>query len=157
MTVDREVLDLFFNGRDGYRGRYWQGIEQGEAANMLLVERLRERLLEFLQPRLSRWRTMTEARARASLSSVHAKLWVGNQEANGYRGTYDAGAHLQVARWEETRGSGGRWAETAQHGRWAPHGRVLVVNGAWIDPEGREHVTEGKVDRSSQIHLAGCT
>ena len=41
------LSDLFYNGRDGVRGRYWQSETEGNAATASMVALLREKLLQF--------------------------------------------------------------------------------------------------------------
>jgi len=144
VTVEPATFDQFHNGRDGYRGRFWQSPDVGEKANRWLLKELAPKLGESLGGSPN-----TEFILK-SLSCDSATVWFHEDSAVG-------AARLQVAQWEEAASGGSTLSDKARQGRWAPSGTVIEVKGAYLTDSVRERVDPDRVERSMEIHLAGYT
>ena len=111
IRVLSQTSDLFYNGRDGLRGRYWQNPVAGFAATHHVLDLLKGRLLDYV-------RTHPECMVSESKASEHllersldapsAKIWA----HEGKRQNFNERPRLFVERWN-TSSPGGKW-------RWAP-------------------------------------
>jgi hypothetical protein len=139
-----ELCDLFFNGRDGLRARYWHSPEAGDAATRYLIDSLLpvlEKTAATTPPSYTGFaEPMTEADIHISLTSRSAKAWPVESERDSKGG-------LEVKRWSEARPDG-QW-------RWTPQRCDLEVKGAIIDLQQVEIVPSSKRDRAGQIHRVG--
>jgi hypothetical protein len=144
VAVEPATFDQFHNGRDGYRGRFWQSPDVGEQANRWLLKELAPKLGESLGGSPN-----TEFILK-SLSCDSAMVWFHEDSAVG-------AARLQVAQWEEAARGGSTLSDKARQGRWAPSGTVIEVKGAYLTDSVRERVDPDRVERSMEIHLAGYT
>jgi hypothetical protein len=139
--------DLLHNARDGLRGRYWLGADEGDEATRHLVELLKARLLQSVPTKGLNVESLTlgcDAIARA-LDFPSTKLWIDEKQR-----TSD-GQLLDVARWaiNETEDKNPHlW-------RWTPQATILEVKAAWITPDDSEWVSEVKKERAKQIHRWG--
>jgi hypothetical protein len=152
---DQEAVDLFFNGRDGYRAAYSVGVSRGEQANSSAIEFFSSWLRDF-----------TGVPVRDSpipLLGAGAKLWVPSDERvncaliTGRLFTPE----VLVAAWLHAAESGIVVSTTegdrykAAAGVLAPRATRLNVIGAWIR-DGQ--VIDARVkERSNEIHLYGYT
>jgi len=152
---DYEAVDLFFNGRGGYRAAYSVGVSRGEEANNAAIE--------FLSTWLRDFSGVPVRDSSIPLLGAGAKLWVPSDERINralITGCTDApevlvpswidAAELQVV--VPTR-KGPRYKAAA--GILAPLATRLNVIGAWIR-DGQ--VVDARVkERSNEIHLYGYT
>jgi hypothetical protein len=142
------LSDLFYNGRDGVRGRYWQSATEGNAATASIIALLREKLLRFAAANTDNFGRTTPARGdmmlvARSLDATSAKAWA-------YEGTnpsFNATPRLIVRRWAN-KSPGGYW-------RWAPIGPLLDIKGAFHTPDDKEFVPWDKRERAYNIHHYG--
>lgn len=147
------LCDLFFNARDGLRGRYWHSAEIGDAATRHCINRLAQGLLDYASANMARIHVekkalpMTVEDMAASFATPSAKIWPFERNAAGIRDLDEGGRHLDVRRWRE--------ANTGTTWRWTPLDRDLEIKGALIDAGRVEHVP--KPDRAEQIHRTGFT
>jgi hypothetical protein len=152
---DHEAVDLFFNGRGGYRAAYSVGVNRGEEANNIAIDFFSSWLRDF-----------TGVPVRDSsipLLGAGAKLWVPSDERINYAlitGRTDA-PEVLVPSWihaAELRtvvhtSKGPRYKAAA--GILAPLATRLNIIGAWM--------RDGKVvnprvkDRGNEIYLYGYT
>jgi hypothetical protein len=144
VEVGTATFDQFYNGRDGYRGRFWQSPEAGEKANRWLLGQLAGTLVDALGG------SPHEAFARKSLSCASATIWFHEDTASG-------AARLQVDQWEQAAQGESSLSGKAREGRWAPAGTTLEVRGAFLADNGQERIDPDKVERAMEIHLAGYT
>jgi hypothetical protein len=144
VAVEPATFDQFYNGRDGYRGRFWQSPEIGERANRWLLAELSPKLAESLKG------SPNTDFILKSLSCPSATVWFHEDSSLG-------AARLQVAQWEEAARRGSTLSDKARQGRWAPTGTMLEVKGAFMTESVRERPDPEKVERSMEIHLAGYT
>jgi hypothetical protein len=144
VEVGTVTFDQFHNGRDGYRGRFWQSPETGEKANRWLLGQLAGTLVDALGG------SPHEAFVRKSLSCASATIWFHEDTASG-------AARLQVDQWEQAARGASSLSGKARDGRWAPAGTMLEVRGAFLTDSGQERVDPDKVERAMEIHLAGYT
>lgn len=77
IPIGEVTFDQFFNGRTGYRARYFESIESGENFNRLVLERLTAPLLTNFTAQLQ----VAPDLAKHSLESRYSKVWVGNEKA----------------------------------------------------------------------------
>jgi hypothetical protein len=130
------LSDLFYNGRDGVRGRYWQSETEGDAATAAIIALLLGKLLQFAADNIDNFGPATltqgdmELVAR-SLNATSAKAWA----YEGKNPSFNTRPRLIVRRWAN-RSPGGNW-------RWAPEGPSLDIKGAFYTPDGKEFVVIG--------------
>lgn len=152
---DREAVDLFFNGRGGYRASYSEGVTCGEQANNAAIE--------FLSSWLCNFRDVPVLDSSIPLLGAGAKLWVPSDER-----VYCAliagrlfTPEVLVPAWIQAAESGSVVATTegdrykAAAGILAPLPTRLNVIGPWI--RDNEVVDPHIKDRSKEIHLYGYT
>jgi len=144
VVVEPATFDQFYNGRDGYRGRFWQSPDVGERANRWLIGELAPKLGEALGG------SPNTDFILKSLSCASAILWFHEDSALG-------AARLQVEQWEEAARGDSTLSAKARQGRWAPTGTLIEVKGAFMTDSVRERIDSEKVERSMEIHLAGYT
>jgi hypothetical protein len=148
-VADKPCLsDLFYNGRDGVRGRYWQSEMDGNAATASIIALLREKLLRFAADNTDKFGPRTAARGdmglvARSLDAMSAKAWA----YEGKNPNFNATPRLIVRQWANNR-PGGNW-------RWAPIGPLLDIKGAFYTLDNKEFVPWDKRQRAYNIHRYG--
>ena len=149
-------MTLFFNARDGLRGRYWQSCEHGVGANCDIIDRFTPFLLSAFEQApdgaktARRVQPLTLDHAALSLRAASAKIWPAETDLGGVREPgYPA---IEVRRWRQNQPT-----ENYDRWRWSPEGNEIEIKGALVDPDGFEHVPDGKRDRAFQIHKLGIT
>lgn len=157
LEVPPTLFDRLHNGRDGLRGRYWQGEARGDVATRLIIESLLPKLnaAPFSSPegKDKPW-PMQVSDVEASLAMASTKVWVaerGRDRSGLIRA--DNPEHLLVRRWMENEpesGKGPGW-------RWTPSHGDLEIKGALIDERHAEHIPASKRDRAMQIWKFGWT
>ncbi|WP_130583910.1 hypothetical protein [Bradyrhizobium sp. Leo170] len=148
VAEEPRLSDLFYNGRDGVRGRYWQSETEGNAATASMIALLREKLLLFVADNSDIFGPATLARGdmalvARSLDAASVKAWA----YEGKNPNFNAGPKLVVRRWATNR-PGGNW-------RWAPVGPLLDIKGAFYTPDDKEFVPGDKRERAYNIHRYG--
>ena len=143
VSVDCKIADLFFNGRDGLRGRYWLSPAAGEAATRILIESLKTILFQYMieHPHCMRSAeagTQTLEGIERSLDAASSKIWAHENVPQNF----NEGPKLLVRRWKKS-----------LEARWAPQGPLVDIKGAWFTPQDHEHIT--KPHRSRDIHELG--
>ncbi|MCA1530767.1 hypothetical protein [Bradyrhizobium yuanmingense] len=142
------LADLFYNGRDGLRGRYWQSETEGNAATALMIALLREKLLQFAAENIYSFGSATLAHGDMglvvrSLEGTSAKSWA----YEGKNPNYKEKPRLVVKRWMNN-SPGGNW-------RRAPKGPLLDIKGAFFTPNSKEYIPWDKRERAYNIHRYG--
>lgn len=153
VSVTRETSDLFFNGPDGYRGKYWQGTEIGQVANRQVIEILTPRLLAHPKDKfkiIAPARMMALPELEKSLQLPSAKVWIGAE----IESIANATGELIVRRWRQNQLSG-KLPQSAALASRPMMSEILDVKGAFLTGEGIELVQLSKKDRANQIHLGG--
>lgn len=178
LLVEPVTYDLFFNGWDGYRARYWRSAETGQAANLAMLEALRAPLaaaarswgLHLPAPGFpDRWPQLADASISQSLLDAGAKIWISEHELNVNVPDWQSGVpqhEIVVQPWvesvdrlaeEERKGVGDRQPALIAGTR-APFGSRLAMRGAFLVP-GRADlpavVPAKKMDRAEKIHRYG--
>ncbi len=158
LAAPAEIVDRFYNGRDGLRGRYWQSATTGDDATRLLLSRLCPALLassvEIAAEPSDTWAKQPHHVA-ASLAASSSKIWICERNLQGEFLLNSAEAeHLVVPRWSNNQGAAGN---KGQCWRWTPCGGDLEVKGGLIGEDRREFIPESKVDRGKQICCFGFT
>jgi hypothetical protein len=148
IRVDPEISDRYYNGRDGLRGRYWQGKEAGKAGTALSIKLLTPKLLVFAKNRAENFGSATLALGeptlvKRSLRGQSAKTWAYEKRDQNF----NEGPKLIVARWAIN--------TTDRHWCWAPVGPLLAIKGAFYRPDNLEHVPLSKRKRACDIHRDG--
>jgi hypothetical protein len=158
VCVSEQTFDLLYNASDGLRGRYWQSPDVGFLATCSLISSLEPDFLAFAEkhpPNARRGQAMGSADICASLRAASAKIWIREKDASGNtKINLNVGPQLKVLRWEQNES---RTGHNRPFWRWTPCENEIEIKGALLDPQGGEHVPEGKRDRSCQIHLYGFT
>jgi hypothetical protein len=141
LVVAPATFDQFYNGRDGYRARYWQSPEAGEAANRWLLRALSPKLVGALgKP--------DAAFGQKSLACGSATIWFREETTLG-------NARLQVAQWEAAARGDSTLSDKAREARWAPIGTLLEIKGAFLTDGYRERIDPDTVERAMTLHHAG--
>ena len=145
---NKEISDLYYNGRDGLRGRYWQSEDAGNAATALSIKLISQKLLEHAAGHCEGFDPATLTRGDVtqvarSLRGPSAKTWAYEKPDQNF----NEGPKLIVRQWANNR-PGGNW-------RWAPVGPLLDIKGAFYTPLDSEHVPPNKVARAYSIHRYG--
>ncbi|WP_334398841.1 hypothetical protein [Bradyrhizobium sp. AZCC 2289] len=156
ICVGDETCDLFYNGRDGLRARYWQSPDHGFGATRYLIGNLMSSLISFAENNVpipvGKAAPMASEEIKASLDAPSAKIWPRERDDNG--NSLLADHQLLVLRWEENEPHAsinkGMWRRT-------PRGGELEIKGGILGPDGTEYIPTGKRDRSCQIHHFGFT
>ena len=147
VRTNTQLSDIFYNGRDGLRGRFWQSEAAGEAATKFLLALLKKPLLAYAtkhpQTFPDRLEQIPLHAIERSLDGGSAKIWA-NEKKNQ---NFNEGAKLLVKRWVISR-PGGNW-------RWAPCDPLVDVKGAFFTLNDREHIAWDKYNRSYDIHQYG--
>jgi|tagenome__1003787_1003787.scaffolds.fasta_scaffold20825038_1 hypothetical protein len=148
LADEPHLADLFYNGRDGVRGRYWQSEMEGNAATALMIALLREKLLQFAAENIDSFGPATLAHADVglvirSLEGTSAKSWA----YEGENPNFNAKPRLVVKRWVNNRPEG-NW-------RWAPKGPLLDIKGAFFTPNNKEYIPWDKRGRAYNIQRYG--
>jgi hypothetical protein len=140
IRVHCSTSDLFFNGRDGLRGRYWQDPAAGLAATDHVLCLLKGRLLNYVSthPMVSE-PTASEHLIYRSLDARSAKIWAHEEKSEIFDGP------LFVKRWSIS--------TTEKNWRWSPARPLLDIKGAFFTPDHREHIV--KPHRDCEIHKYG--
>ena len=159
VRVGKRTFDLLYNGRDGLRGRYYQGVDPGNLATRHLINLLKPKLLKSIcrDPARSAGlrRLMTLVEVEASLDASSAKIWPRERDdAGNSRIAPNATPQLKVPRWAANEGLAG---SKGPLWRWTPYHDEIEVKGAFLRPDGFEYVPAGKRDRSYHIHRYGYT
>lgn len=155
-SISHKTYDLLFNAPDGLRGRYWQSPDEGASVTRRLIHGLEDKLLAYAASNapilISPAKTMDLAEMSASLNASSAKVWVRERDDNNnYIGT-TVGPQLKVRRWHQNETADG---SKGQLWRWTVVSDSIEITGGFLDPDGNEHVPDGKQDRSLQIHRFG--
>lgn len=178
IAVNEGDVDLFHNGRDGYRARYYQSVEAGEAANAACLRALASPLrrggrswgLHLQAPSFpDDWSHSADAEVERSLLSDGAKVWISEHALTQRYGpdwapesAEDVVHELLVKRWiEAIRGRAGQGGQNARlAGTRAFRVDRISVKGGFIAP-GRPElgavVPYSKRTRSHQINSYGFT
>ena len=144
LAVTPQTFDQFQNGRDGYRGRYWQSPDIGERANRWLLRALLPKLVESCGDALNKML------AEQALSCDSATVWFHEDSSTG-------SARLSVEQWEQTASGGSTLSRKARDGRWAPTGTTIAIAGAFMTDSGQERLDPDTTERAMELHLAGYT
>ncbi|MFO1311780.1 MAG: hypothetical protein U1F41_06885 [Burkholderiales bacterium] len=115
IRADEDTVDLFHNGIDGYRARFYRSVKDGDAANANALARLSGTLpAEAIAWDLGEpapafpedWRAIAEAEVARSLVAAGAKLWISEHAVRQRYGVdwapgslQDVHHELRVERW----------------------------------------------------------
>lgn len=151
LQVARDLFDLFFNSRDGYRGWYYRSPFIGLEMNAAFIDSLRPALVGSGplcdQPGID---------AGDSLRCVSAKVWLAEVSkgiccvcSGEWSPPQDGVAEILNGRWESAD------HHYAKYGRKAPYLTKIRVFGGFIDAAGHELIPADKRCRAEDIHRTG--
>jgi hypothetical protein len=149
LTVSSEAFDAFFNGPAGYRARYLESPEAGQAANGTLLSILEPGLTAAVLADYGRAQLSAEW-IRCAFLANSAKIWPSEDELDFVEATPD----LDIAQWQVDCETVNAPAGAAL---WAPEGTSLMAIGAFIDASGNEVVARKKILRRFELHDCGFT
>jgi hypothetical protein len=137
--------DLFYNGRDGLRGRYWQHPTVGAAATRQVLALLKPKLLAYATAHpdcmAAEGATADLHSVERSLSAKSAKIWAHEEKCQNF----DEGPKLFVKRWSTS--------TTEKFWSWAPAKPLLDIKGAFFTSDHSEQIV--KPHRDCHIHKYG--
>lgn len=150
IPVSEILWDQFFNGRTGYRARYYISATQGSAFNRAIIEALTPSVLHACRNHTLR---DDGDLIRKSLEGKYSKVWVvGDGQA-----FLDSLAALKIPRWVSY------WRDRDRDSKLGlrvplPSAPQLDLKGTFIKPEtGEQWVDPIKFDRSDDIYSKGWT
>ena len=163
VSVGKDLFDLFFNSRSGYRAAYWRSPYEGLKANADVLSMLTPLLLASTAtgnqriPHGSSTTTKPRDFIEQSLRSPSAKVWLVEpqrgfcEHCNGEWTNPPLGASPEIVnrRWEYSAHA------DAMKGCRAPYYTKLRVQGAFLTPQFHEAVPERKRYRAQHIHERG--
>jgi hypothetical protein len=151
ITVERQLFDLFFNSRNGYRASYFRSPVEGTNMNIHLLKTLAPTLQAF-QPDDDIDPTMV----RSSLSVSSGKAWLAEvgkgfcpQCYGEWRTAQDNQADILNGCWELSP------VPDARNGRKAPFLTKIRVMGGLVNPVGADYVPVNKCRRAEDIYDIG--
>lgn len=153
LTAHAPAVDLFHNGRGGYRAQYFGSTAAGDAANAYAFPRLLARALSLAGTGLG----SSRAHVLAGAIEHGGKLWI----KEGWW-TRPARRQLVVPRWREKHPLPDIDAKKAttlmRYGAAAPELETrLVLKGEWVDALGAPPLKPLKSGRGDRIRLYGFT
>ena len=148
-AVGAEAFDVYFNSAVGYRAKFLESPEAGQAANGELLRVLEPKLTAAVLNDCGSDRLSPQWVRNAFLANS-AKVWPDESELDFLEATPD----LVIAKWQS-----GCDHINAPLGAnlWAPAGTSLLAIGAFIDPFGNEVVSRRKILRRFELHDCGFT
>jgi hypothetical protein len=153
VRISRELFDSFFNARSGYRGRYFESPELGEASNSIVM---RSALAVMAPWAMRSVPAFNAGFVQASFLAPSAKAWLAEaslelcEQCTGewIRPGED---HIEI--------SNGRWEISAEpnasFGRRAPRHEKLRFFGAFLNARGDVFIPARKRDRAHQLNSTG--
>lgn len=152
LSAPTRAVDLFHNGRGGYRAQYLASVANGNDANEFAFKRILGRVAELRNGSFG----PSREKAYAGAHAYGGKLWI--KEGSWIR---PARRELVVPLWQERRPIGDVSVNDAKrkvrYGAAAPQReRRIALKGEWIDHNGDRSATPMK-QRGEQIHLYGFT
>ena len=140
------LVDLWHNGRGGYRAQYLVSADLGDAANRYAIKWLTEAI-----------RTHLEQCSRKLAPPAWNKVWI--QEGRWWRYARRTDRHFQCPAWINATAKTDKERNLVRWGQLAPSDEPrLVLKGPWLQ-EGQAPTSGGKAadQRAQQIHDFGYT
>lgn len=164
IDVSEPTFDRFFNSAWGYRGKFAESAEDGQAANAEILARVSSALVSSVNCGVAFRNVLSR-----SLTSEFARVWISERDSNLKVNDVRLLEQLMFDRWlNSARDSWQRiqaeWAKGSKGvevdldrilGVRAPIGTRLKVMGAWVDPDGTLSCHSKKSGRAEGIHLHG--
>lgn len=148
LNIGRELFDLFFNSRNGYRAAFFRSPYEGLRANAELLAMLTPSLVASEATGGEKASKLIEE----SLTSPTAKVWLAEPEvgfcslcAGEWSNPSNANAEIRNGRWECSS------HDNAKKGRKAPYFTKLRVFGAFLNHASDEVIAGRKRHRA--VHL----
>ena|SRR5690242_15217329 len=149
LIVSADTFDAFFNSANGYRAKFLERPEVGQAANGTLLRVLEPQLTMAVLNDCGSDRLSAE-RVRTSFLANSAKVWPDESELDFLQATHD----LAIEKWQ----TGCEHVNAPQGANlWAPRGTALLAIGAFVDAFGNEVVARPKILRRFELHDCGFT
>jgi hypothetical protein len=156
IKIAKDLFDIFFNSKNGYRAHYYRSPFEGIRANHVFINML---LSKLCASNLTN-NCILKSDLKESLSSYSSKIWLAEcgkelkLNCEGCKGEWQASQatdspEITNNRWETSS------AEKAKWGRSAPYLTKLRITGAFLDNTGNEFIPSRKRYRSKTIHDYG--
>jgi hypothetical protein len=158
LTVPKgcDLVDLFHNGKDGYRARYLRSRHEGDRAN--------EFLMNLLRPKLANnWRKWARRRFKVEWLNKSigkgAKVWVRQGQWSRGKKRHRISIQLSVDRWLAHQSCGDACVrKKVKLGALCPREFEIDVKGVFLSRKGAAmKQPKPKEQRARQIHLYGFT
>lgn len=156
IQVPKDLFDLFFNSRNGYRAHYYRSQFEGMRANRLLIDTLLLTLRNSPQTK----NCAPTIDIEESFASNSSKVWLSEcgkevrQDCDGCKGEWAASKspgspEIKNNRWECGNRTNANWGSSA------PYFTKLRVLGAFLDDRHNELIPACKRHRAREIHESG--
>jgi hypothetical protein len=148
IEIDKDIFDLFFNSRNGYRAWYFRSPYAGLAKNNYLINCLMPKLINS-----GKIKADPES-IQQSFKSLSAKAWLAEKDrclcdkCGEWTHSNDSEAELYNGVWDVAN------EPNSNFGKTAPYLSKIRIIGSFINARG-EFVSNRKRDRYRQIHLIG--
>jgi hypothetical protein len=149
IEVDKDLFDLFFNSRNGYRAWYFRSAYAGLAKNNHFINYLLPKLIES-EKIMDDPKTIQD-----SFNTISTKAWLSESnmhlcnKCGEWSYSNDNRAELYNDVWENTN------APNSKYGKTTPYLTKIKIFGGFVNNRGDEFIANRKKDRHKQIHLIG--
>jgi len=153
--ISKDLFDLFFNSKNGYRAWYYRSIEQGFEKNSFMIQALTPKLIKYGVEK-----SIPENKIKLSLKASSSKVWLaeigkGIESCTCYgEWKYSQDSKIEIYNdcWEILDITKYPYSS---YGRTAPCLKIIRIFGGFINEEGEEE--DLKPNRSKEIHDWGWT
>ncbi len=144
LEIDKDIFDLFFNSRNGYRAWYFRSPYTGLAKNNYLISCLLPKLIDSGKIEAD------PKHIQQSFNSLSAKAWLAESDKCGeWSYPNDRRIELYNDVWDVVNEPNSKFGKTA------PYLTKIRIIGAFVNKRGDEFISNDKRDRHEQIHSIG--
>ena len=148
IEIEKDIFDLFFNSRNGYRAWYFRSPYDGLAKNNYLINCLMPKLIKSEKIKAD------PESIRQSFNSMSAKVWLAENDrricdkCGEWFYPNDGRIELYNDVWDVAN------EPNSKYGKTAPYLAKIRIIGGFINARG-EFISKDKKDRHNQIHSIG--